>query len=173
MIASTTRGTLIREFRDDAKRFAEEGLARLALSGTTIEYQGEDSAGKQLIDADSKQKIGVVVFWSAKSVPSIRYLAELNSSARALNRKPICIYAVCTDPELPAEINVTMRTSPMIRIIKSKYKDGKNSLLEQCPPGTLPHVMLVDFGGEVHDINAASPGQVKNEALNLLINRNR
>lgn len=173
MIASTTRGTLIPEFRDDAKRYAEQGLARLALPGKTIQFRGEDSAGKLLKDAESKKKVGVVVFWSAKSESSIRYLSELNASSRALNGKPICIYAVCVDPELPREINVTMRTSPMIRIIKSKFQSGKNSLLEQCPPGTLPHVMLVDFAGVVHDVNAADPGQVKNEMLKLLINRNR
>ena len=61
----------------------------------------------------------------------------------------------------------------MIRIIEPKFESGRNSLLEQCPPGLLPHVMLIDFGGKVDDINAGNPAEVKNEALALLMNRGR
>lgn len=173
LIASSANGNVAEQYRDDARQYATDGLTRLALKGKTIVYRGKDSAGKILDDAKLKEKIGIVVYWSMKSPASRKYLADLNASARALNNKPILIYAVCVDPQLPPDINIVMRKSPMIRIIDPIFESGKNSLLEQCPPGLLPHVMLVDFGGRVHDVNASDPPKVKNEALRLLMERAR
>ena len=173
MIASANNGNVAEEYRPDTIRYAEEGMTRLSLKGTTIVYRGKDSSGKPLNDAQLKKKIGIVVYWSVGSKDSLKYLAELNASARALSNKPIVILAVCVDEKLPADINVTMRKNPMIRIVDPEFESGKNSLLEDCPPGLLPHVMLVDFEGKVHDVNGASPGEIKNEAMALLMNRAR
>lgn len=169
MIAAN--GNVAKKYREDAEQYAKDGMVRLSLQGKTIEYRGNDSAGKPLDDAKLKEKIGIVVYWSVDSKESIQYLTKLNESARALSNKPIVIFAVCTDDALPK--NITMRKTPMIRIIEPKFESGRNSLLEQCPPGLLPHVMLIDFGGKVDDINAGNPAEVKNEALALLMNRGR
>ena len=173
LITSANNGNVAEVYRPDTIKYAEDGMTRLALKGTIIEYYGNDSAGKPLDDAKLKKKIGIVVFWSKSSQASIQYLAEMNASARVLSNKPIVILAVCTDEKLPIDINVSMRKHPMIRIVDPIFESGKNSLLEKCPPGLLPHVMLVDFGGKVHDINGATPGEIKNEAMALLMNRAR
>lgn len=176
MVVSGETEHVLAEYRDDAKNYAESGLTRLALQGQTFLYNGLDSAGKRLVDAEMKKRVGIVVFWSLDSKSSLQYLTELNNSTRSLNNKPITIYAVCVDDKLPGDINVMMRKSPMMRIIDPVDPDsasGKNSFVEQCPPGMLPHVMMVDFGGKVHDINADEAAKVMNEALALLMNRSR
>ena len=175
MITSKDSGHVLAEFRDDAKQYAEDGLARLELQGKMFVYGGLDSAGKRLVDVDKKKHVGIVVFWSVGSKSSLKYLTELNrSSLRTLNNKPITIYAVCVDDELPSDINVMMRKSPMIRIIDPldpNSPSGKNAFLDQCPPGLLPHVMIIDFDGKVHDINASEPAKVMNEVLALLMKK--
>ncbi len=172
VIEATDRGKVIPELREQTKTVAKAGLFRISMQGKTIEYRGVDSAGKQLIDAEMKKKIGIVVFWSGNSEGSVRYLAQLNARTKTLRNKPITIYAVCVDPELPTEITLMMRKASMIRIMDRKFGSGVNSFLEVCPPGMLPHVMLVGFDGKIEDINA-DPTQVENKALTLLMNRLR
>ncbi len=172
IVASIAKGNIIEDYRESANRVAVSGLTRIELQDQTIEYRGVDSAGTQLIDDDLKQKVVIVVYWSGKSSKSLKYLDALNANAGNLKNKAVCILAVCVDPELPKNANVMSEKVSLIRIVEPHFESGKNSLITACPPGALPHVMLVDFGGKVHDINA-DPGQIKNKALTLLMNRSR
>ncbi len=170
--ASVKNGNVLEDYRKYASRVAEAGLNRIGLEGQTIDFHGIDSAGKELIDADMKRRVVVVVYWSATSAKSLRYLDDLNESANSLKNKSVSILAVCVDSELPRDANVLSQKNAVIQIIEPEFESGKNSLLTKCQPGSLPHVMMVDFGGEIHDVNM-DPTQVKNKALSLLMNRNR
>jgi thiol-disulfide isomerase/thioredoxin len=169
---SVKNGNVLDDYRRFAKNVAESGLNRIGLEGQTIEFYGIDSAGKELIDADLKRKVVVVVYWSSKSPKSLKYLDKLNESANSLRNKSVSILAVCTDSELPRDANVLTQKNSVIQIIEPDFESGKNSLLTKCQPGSLPHVMMIDFGGEIHDVNL-DPTQLKNKALSMLMNRNR
>lgn len=172
ILSSAKVGNILPAYREAASRGALAGLKRLSLVDKTIDFQGVDVAGKQLMDDEVKQNVVVVVYWSVDSPESIQCLGKLNQS-RAFGNKPISILAVCADEETPDEVK-QMRKSSRMQIIEPAFGSGKNSLLEACPPGSLPHVMLVGFGGKVYDINAdPDPDQVKNKALSLLLDRGR
>lgn len=170
-IAAADRGNIVAEHAAFAKTVATNGLRRVALQGNLIEYRGVDSNGKPLIDAELKKEIAIVLFWSIKSQESLRYLVDINDGARTFGNKPVSIFAVCVDSELPTVVK-QMRTSRLVRIVEPEFESGSNSLLNQCPPGTLPHLMLIGFGGKVVDVNV-EPLQIKNKAMKLLLDRNR
>ena len=170
--ASVDKGNLREECLDVAGKISEYGLKRLQLQGKTMTFRGVDSVGKQLDDEQLKKEVVLAVYWSAGSASSIKYLDTLNKSARNLLNKPVSILAVCVDKELPKNANVLTQKYSVIRIVDPVFKSGQNSLLADAPPGAIPHAMLIDFGGKVHDINA-DPTQVTNEALGLLMNRGR
>jgi hypothetical protein len=169
--AAADQGNIVADHRAVAKRLGLAGLKRIGLNGQTISYRGVDEAGKQLDDAELKAKVVIVLFWSIRSEESIRYLVELNATANSFGNKPVSILAVCVDEEL-ATVAKQMRKSPLVRIVEPNFLSGKNSLIEQCPPGNLPHVMLVAPGGVVADVNA-DPLQIESEAVQILRNRNR
>ncbi len=157
--------------RELASSVATEGMRRLDLIGKTIDYRGIDKAGKPLMDEELKKRVVIVVYWSKEVPESVRFLAQINANARSFGGKPISILAICVDDKITPEID-QMRKSSRMLIVEPEYESGKNSLLEACVPGKLPHVMLVNTGGKVHDVNA-DPEQVKNKALSLLLSRNR
>lgn len=169
--AAADRGNIVPEYRAVAKRLGLAGLKRVALEGQTITYRGVDSDGKRLSDAELKEKVVIVIFWSVNSNESVRYLVEKNESSKSFGNKPVCILAVCADEEL-ATVAKQMRRSKIVRIIEPDFLAGKNSLIEQCPPANLPHVMLVGVGGKVEDVNA-DPMQIESKALKLLRERHR
>ena len=169
---SSDNGNVYEEYRPAAKQVAISGLTRLGLVGTTISFRGVDSAGKELIDADLKENVVVVVYWSENSERSVSYLAALNKSARTLENKPIVILAVCIDKQLKSDLSVLSQKSRSIRVLERNYGTGLNSLLTDCPPGALPHVLMIGFGGVVEDVNL-DPSEVRNKALAMVVNRSR
>ena len=171
ILSSANAGNILSTEQDFARNSANAGVGRLRLDGSTIQYKGIDTAGQQLLEEELKKDVVVVVYWSIDSVESVSYLSKLNRSSKSLASKPITILAVCVDDELPNEINV-MRKSARMRILEPKFNSGKNSLLEVCTPGDLPHVMLIAKQGKVFDLNA-NPTEVNNRALGLLLDRNR
>lgn len=166
------RGNLYEEFHDKADAISASGVRRCNLIGKEIFFRGVDSAGKALNDATLKERVVIVAFWSESSPESVTYLEGLNQGTKTLANKPVAILAVCLDKELNRDLSICKSKSPMIRIIPFKTAGEPNSLYQSCPPSTLPHVMLVGFGGKVHDVSV-DPMDARNEALNLLINRRR
>ena len=170
-VLAADRGTVVADHQAASKQFGVAGRKRIGLVGQSISYSGIDSTGEPLDDADLKKKIVIVLYWSIHSDESIRYLVELNGKANIFGNKPVSILAVCVDEEL-ATVAKQMRKAAIVRILEPNFMSGKNSLIEQCPTGNLPHVMLVGLDGVVKDVNA-DPLQIENKTMKLLRERNR
>lgn len=169
---SAAVGSVLARYRDRAMQVSRSGLVRCSLDNSKIDYRGVDLSGFELLDEQLKENVVIVVFWSASSADSVGYLQALSESGKTLGNKALSILAVCLDKEVPMDSPVLAGKSPIVRIVMSQFEDGQNSLLEQCPPELLPHVMLVGFDGVVDDVNI-EPMEVRNRALHLLINRNK
>lgn len=169
---SVKDGSVLQRHRQMADQISRSGLIRCSLDTTQIDYRGIDYSDRELVDEELKENVVIVVFWSESSPDSIVYLKALSESGKTLGNKTLSILAVCLDDDVPMNSPVLENKSPIVRIVMSEHEGQKNSLLQQCPPGNLPHVMLVGFDGIVDDVNT-EPMQVRNRALHLLINRNK
>ncbi len=171
-IASCPRnGNLHNDFHDKADAIGAAGIRRCNLTGKVLFYRGMDGQGKSLDDAALKKHVVIVVYWSESSAESLQYLEQLNKGARTLGNKAVTILAVCLDRKLNRKLAFYKNKAPQIKIVLHTNANEINSLYQSCPPSKLPHVMLVGYGGRVHDVNT-EPLDVRNDALNLVTQRN-
>ena len=167
MLAASERGDITESQSVFAAQTATAGQRRVELRGSTIDYRGVNFSGKVLNDKELKEKIVVVVYWSAKSFESMEYIGGINELAKSLHGKPISILAVCVDDELPEEVQMLRKTEQM-EIVAKKFEGGNSSLIDACTPLALPHLLLIGSEGKVDEINL-DMDEFSNKALALLM----
>ena len=172
IVSSVKNENVLQEYRSSCSQLADAGLKRCDLKGQKVEYRGMDSVGMPLMADELNRNVTLVVYWSAASKRSLLLLDSLNESARQIEKKPVSSLAVCVDEELPQNVSLMKSKSSSIRLIKSKLDGETNPLLEACPPGPMPHLMLVNFGGVVENVNLDAT-QAMDKVIGLLINRRR
>ena len=139
-----------------AKKRAEDGIKRSKLVGEKIDLSGLLSDGKEYSSKELKDKVVLIVFWSALNPESKTVVLELSKSSKDFQERGIQMLAVNIDPNLAKKAmeKVTKLAPPGVKFLFGKTDgDYSNNILQQCPSEIVPRILLVNQDGEVDDIN--------------------
>ena len=135
-----------------AKKISEDGLKRSNLVGQKIDFVGVLHTGSVLKSQEFRQKIVVIVFWSAQDNKSLLALKDLNRDAQEWGPSEVAILGVCTDKDLVENFKTIAPAMDRITLV-TRDAGEKIHILDQCPSQTVPRAMLVDRDGIVVDVN--------------------
>jgi len=171
VLASSEQGNLRERVVSRAVKLANAGKKRCVLTGEIVSFRGNDWLGEPLDDAELKEHVVAVVFWSRSHPASLRFLDELISNSRVLSNKPLVILAVCGDKEIDASLPIFEKKSSLIRVVKRLDSEGNvNSLYDLCPVDFWPHLLLIGYGGEIRNSNFEPiVTKLRDEVLRLIV----
>ena len=140
----------VAETKDLMQKIGTTGRKRLSLVGKKFSISGTTMAGKEVSDADFKNRVVLVVFFDPKGAQSIKLVNRLARSAKRYAEfgSPIRVVAVPTNAE-PFEDKLVERFDKS-RIHFMAWVDGQQpEPLEMYPVIDDPQLIAVDHEGKL------------------------
>ena len=137
-----------------ARQLAEHGLTRINLLGKKLEFNGNLISGGALDQADLRDKIVIVLFWSAEEPESFGQIRKFHAVSLELRGPRVRVLAVCTDDQLDGKLVLHSKQIPDFQIVTNRVGNRvENWIADQYPVDRVPHAMIVNRLGKVADIN--------------------
>ena len=136
-----------------ALRLGENGISRCNLINQKLTIQGTSTNGEAINPDDYKDRVLILIFWSANAPSSLATMRDFHKSSRSLvTSNKIKVLAICMDKNLDRSVEEILKTIPNFSTVFINT-GSQNSILQQCPITNVPHALAINHFGEVDDVN--------------------
>lgn len=134
-------------------RIADD-LRRLELLGKPFDRKFQLLGGGVLRTASMRGRVGVLVFWSAESIPSILWMRDFRRALATLPRDKIAVACIALDSDRLMVEEAVKTLGVGSWPIGFDGKGWESPLARACGINALPTVFLIDQRGVLRSINA-------------------
>ena len=137
-----------------ARTMAENGIKRCNLAGTKLQLNGRLISGDLIDPKDFRNRVVILLFWSAKSAETFRDIKKFHTECIDLLSRGVSVLAVNTDDQIDETLAILCKQIRHFQIVtNSAGNETENSIVEQCGIDHLPHAIIVDRNGIVVEAN--------------------
>ncbi len=137
-----------------ARKMGENGIKRCNLSGSKLQLNGRLFSGDLLDPDDYRNRVVILLFWSAKSAGAIERIKNIRAEFAGLLSHGVSALAICTEDQFEDTAAIgNHHISHFQFVTKLSGNPTENSLMDQCGIEQVPHAIILDRDGIVVEAN--------------------